>query len=74
MENSIEAVPHIDFLREIQPLVLDGLNFSKVLQHPSSAIIISHAQNTPLFRRRCSCNSLLLSTKKYRISGPSCVS
>ncbi len=30
MEGNVEAVPHIELLREIQPLVLDGLMFSKV--------------------------------------------
>jgi hypothetical protein len=27
----VEAVPHIDLLRQIQPLVLDGLDYSKAL-------------------------------------------
>ena len=30
MEGNLEAVPHIDHLREIQPLVLEGLSYSKV--------------------------------------------
>ena len=37
MEGNIEAVPHIEHLREIQPLVLDGLNYSKVFAPPSCA-------------------------------------
>ena len=31
MEGNVEAVPHIDLLRQIQPLVLDGLDYSKAV-------------------------------------------
>ncbi len=31
MEGNVEAVPHIDLLRQIQPLVLDGLDYSKAI-------------------------------------------
>jgi hypothetical protein len=43
MEGNIEAVPHIDFLREIQPLVLDGFNFSKVPEPLLSAFHLACA-------------------------------
>lgn len=41
MEGNIEAVPHIEFLREVQPLVQDGLNFSKVLQSLPSVFLVT---------------------------------
>jgi hypothetical protein len=31
MEGNVEAVPHIDLLRQIQPLVVDGLHYSQAL-------------------------------------------
>ncbi len=43
----MEAVPHIELLREIQPLVLDGLNFSKVL-FMLSLFLLSSYRHMPL--------------------------
>ena len=68
MEGNLEAVPHIDHLREIQPLVLEGLNYSKVPL--PSRLHALHVSSFPPCRRFC-CSSSPSSMKKYRTSGPS---
>jgi hypothetical protein len=46
MEGNLEAVPHIDHLREIQPLVLEGLSYSKVPL--PSRLYVLHVSSVPL--------------------------
>ena len=67
MEGNLEAVPHIDHLREIQPLVLEGLSYSKCSSLPASTFSMSQAFPC----RRFCCSSSPSSMKKYRTSGPS---
>ena len=67
MEGNLEAVPHIDHLREIQPLVLEGLSYSKCPSLPASTFSMSQA--FPCWRFCCSWSPS--SMKKYRTSGPS---
>jgi len=45
MEGNLEAVPHIDHLREIQPLVLEGLSYSKALLLQLIAFLDEKIQN-----------------------------
>ena len=55
MEGNMEAVPHIDRLREIQPLVLDGISYSKVLRPATFPHVVSSL--APHVCRRFFCNS-----------------
>ena len=50
MEANEEAVPHIELLRQIQPLVIDGLVYSKVRPlppSPPSNLSMSPSPHTP---------------------------